>query len=51
VRNFYDDEEVKRVYYPEAELLIAETTGARRIFVFDHTRRRREAGAKGTAAS
>jgi hypothetical protein len=47
VKNFYDDDEVKRVYYREAEFLIAETTGAKRIFVFDHTRRRREAGTNG----
>lgn len=49
VQNFYDDEEVKRVYYPEAELLIAETTGAKRIFVFDHTVRRREHDAHSAA--
>jgi hypothetical protein len=48
VRNFYDDEEVKRVYYPESERFIAEATGAKRLFVFDHTRRRREEGTNGT---
>jgi hypothetical protein len=50
VRDFYDDEEVQRVYYPESELLIAEATGAKRIFVFDHTRRRREEGARSPSA-
>ena len=47
VQNFYDDDEVRRVYYPEAEFLIAETTGAKRIFIFDHTRRRRERAVNG----
>lgn len=37
VRDFYDDDEVRRVYYPEAENLVAETTGARWVLVFDHT--------------
>ena len=41
VRDFYDDEEVKRVYYPEAERLLKAATGAARIFVFDHVTRRR----------
>jgi len=44
VRDFYDDDEVRRVYYPEAEQALAEATGARRVFVFDHTVRRRVAG-------
>jgi len=45
VRDFYDDEEVKRVYYPEAEQLLKDTTGAERVFIFDHTTRRRVPGA------
>ena len=45
VRDFYDDEEVKRVYYPEAERLIKAVTGADRVFIFDHTVRRRVDGA------
>jgi hypothetical protein len=45
VSNFYDDEEVRRVYYPEAERAIAEATGASRVFIFDHTQRRRVSGA------
>ena len=44
VQDFWDDEEVRRVYYPEAERLIAEATGASRVFVFDHVQRRRIAG-------
>ncbi len=44
VRDFYDDEEVRRVYYPEAEHVLTEATGAKRVFVFDHTVRRRVTG-------
>ena len=50
VRDFYDDDEVRNVYYPEAERLIAEVTGASRVFVFDHTVRRRVTGADDRAA-
>jgi hypothetical protein len=45
VRNFYDEDEVRTVYYPEAEQLIAKATGASRVFIFDHTVRRRVRGA------
>jgi hypothetical protein len=41
VRDFYDDDEIKSRYYIETELLIAEKTGARRVVIFDHTRRQR----------
>jgi hypothetical protein len=41
VRDFLDDDEVERVYYPEAEKLITEATGARWVLVFDHTVRQR----------
>ena len=44
VRDFWDDEEVRRVYYPEAERFLIETTGASRIFIFDHLQRRRVPG-------
>jgi hypothetical protein len=36
VRDFYNDEEVKAVYYPECERLLKEATGAARVVVFDH---------------
>ena len=36
VSNFYDDDEVRRVYYPECERLLKEATGASRVLVFDH---------------
>ncbi|MCZ6605605.1 MAG: CmcJ/NvfI family oxidoreductase [Alphaproteobacteria bacterium] len=39
VTDFYDDEEVKRVYYPEMEKLVMEATGADKVLVFDHTPR------------
>jgi hypothetical protein len=45
VRDFYDEEEVKRVYYPESERLLKEATGADRVFIFDTTVRRRVPGA------
>lgn len=50
VRDFYDDEEVRQVYYPEAERLIAKATGASRVFIFDHTVRRRVHGVDDRAA-
>jgi hypothetical protein len=46
VRDFYDDDEVKRVYYPEAESLLRAVTGATRVFIFDHTVRRHVPGAE-----
>jgi hypothetical protein len=44
VKDFYDEDEVRRVYYPEAGRFVAEATGASRVPVFDHTIRRRVAG-------
>ena len=44
VQDFYDEDELRRVYYPEAERLVAEVTGANRVIVFDHTIRRRVLG-------
>jgi hypothetical protein len=45
VKDFYDEDEVRSVYYPEAERLIKAATGADRVFVFDHTVRKRVQGA------
>ncbi len=50
VQNFYNEDEVLKQYYPEAERLIAEATGASRVFIFDHTVRRRVRGADDRAA-
>jgi hypothetical protein len=36
IRDFYDQEEVKRTYYPEMERLLKEATGAEKVVVFDH---------------
>lgn len=39
MKDFFDAEELKRVYYPEVERLIAATCGASRVVIFDHTLR------------
>ena len=36
VRDFYDSDEVKSVYYPEVECLLKRVTGAERVLIFDH---------------
>ncbi len=45
VRGFDNEDEIRGVYYPEAERLVAEATGAHRVVVFDHTIRRRQSQA------
>jgi hypothetical protein len=37
VLNFYNEQEVQAVYYPEVERLVKEVTGAAKVVVFDHT--------------
>jgi hypothetical protein len=44
VRDFHNEDELESVYYPEAERLLAEVTGAERVVVFDHTIRKRLQG-------
>jgi hypothetical protein len=39
VKNFFDPEELKSIYYPEVERLIKARSGAARVVVFDHTLR------------
>lgn len=39
VADFYDHNEIERVYYPEVEALIKRESGAKRVVVFDHTLR------------
>jgi len=39
VTDFFDEEEVHRVYYPEVEALVKAESGASRVVVFDHTLR------------
>src|SRR5262249_5181934 len=46
VGDFYDEAEVKHAYYAEAERILEEVTGADRVFIFDHTLRRRVPGAE-----
>ena len=44
VRDFLDDSEVRRVYYPEVEALALTVSGGTRAYVFDHLVRKREPG-------
>ncbi len=39
VRDFYNEDEIRQVYYPEAEQLLKDVTGATKVVVFDHTLR------------
>ena len=45
VSEFADDAEIRQIYYPETEQVLKEATGADRVFIFDHTIRRRVVGA------
>jgi len=45
VRDYYDEKEVRSVYYPAAEAFLQATLQADRVFIFDHTVRRRVDGA------
>src|SRR3954470_19321729 len=44
VRDFFDADELKRVYYPEVVSLIQRVSGAKRAVVFDHTLRSGDGG-------
>jgi hypothetical protein len=39
VKNFYDEDEVRAIYYAETEDLVKRLTGAARVLIFDHTLR------------
>src|SRR6516165_5532587 len=39
VKEYYDEAEIRRVYYSEMEALIKAESGAKRVVVFDHTLR------------
>ncbi|CZR59547.1 related to 7alpha-cephem-methoxylase P8 chain [Phialocephala subalpina] len=39
-KDFQDEEQIKRIYYPETEELLKRATGASKVFIFDHTIRR-----------
>jgi hypothetical protein len=45
VKNYYDDNEIKRVYYPAVEAFLKATLKADRVVIFDHTVRKRVQGA------
>lgn len=45
VKDFSDEDEIKRVYYPEIEAFLKKTLNADRVVIFDHTVRRRVEGA------
>jgi hypothetical protein len=44
LKDFWDEEEVRRVYYPESIELLKRVTGAAEARIFDHTLRRRLKG-------
>ena len=39
MKDFYDEDELRTVYYKETEELVKKTSGAKRVVVFDHTLR------------
>jgi hypothetical protein len=43
VKDFYEESEIRSVYYPEIEQLVKETAGAKRVLVFDHSSARQTA--------
>ena len=45
VKNFYDDREIRNAYYPAVEAFLRATLNADRVFIFDHTVRKRAEGA------
>ena len=44
VTDFYDEDELRSVYYPEIEALVKQQTGASRVVIFDHTLRAQDEG-------
>ncbi len=44
VEDFFDPRQIASVYYREVERLIGETSGAKRVVIFDHTLRSGDAG-------
>lgn len=47
VHDFYDDEEIRSIYYAECERLMRGATGARRVVAFDHIVRNAARSANG----
>jgi hypothetical protein len=48
VADFYDAEQIRRIYYPEMEAVIKAESGAKRVVVFDHTLRTADSGLRET---
>jgi hypothetical protein len=46
VRDLHNEQQVKAIYYPEAEQILKDVTGADRVFIFDTTVRHRIPGAE-----
>src|SRR5579872_3445607 len=44
VKDFWNEDEVRRVYYAEVQRVMEAVTGASKVFIFDHTLRRRVHG-------
>jgi hypothetical protein len=49
VTNFYDEEQIRSIYYPECEQVMQQATGAVRVVAFDHIVRNAATSAKGNA--
>jgi len=47
VRDFFDQDEIRQFYYPEAERLLQVATGASKVFVFDHNLRNTQRARQG----
>lgn len=39
VTDFYDEDQIRQIYYPEVTSLVRQASGARKVLVFDHTHR------------
>lgn len=50
-KEFLDDEQIKAVYYPDVEDVLKKTTGANRVFIFDHTIRREATDTRAKSAT
>jgi hypothetical protein len=46
VTNFYDEEQIRSIYYPECERVMQQATGAARVVAFDHIVRNAAMSAK-----
>ena len=51
VTDFYDEDQIGRIYYPECERVMKEATGAARVVAFDHIVRNAGSVGKGQAPS